>query len=707
MSVRRGLRAIRRAEDGGALVQVAIAMPLLILLLSFVIDIGNWFVHKRHLQMRADAAALAAAGDFSYPCDDPPIVAQADAYSGTHNEALHGTPPGVTRLDDPSGPDSGRGVYMTLNKKWWPLQVGEGHPEDTTVVEDGPCKAFMVDVKLTETDVPWFFRIANVRFINAHARASLVKQSYTSRLFPIGAPDVDPKQVKAMFVDETNGEVISSTLLKRVDSGDDANPNATWSNIGMTDAPGPLSTRISKEKIGLRVALSDSTETAECGQPLVQCVDVGSANGGISRIRGWALGSGTGPVVKDVELTAGTCDAYFARIPGGTTQCTAGIKADVDFGADPASIGAKVFASRNGSKPTEIELKYDSADGRWKPLAGATIPFTAEGANPITMRWEKSKDLTGCTGQSCGGDFVGPIHSMFIGAELRTGAIQRAEINEVLNAETLEMGPGNSFRRCTDTFEDCVKQLAVTLEISGTFRDARSATDKAAEIPMRVIGGTSNNSSQSTALACRSALEGEPDNLPADLANGCSDRFTKNTGTTCPGNEQGLEALPQPWECIALAQGATPNAIAAGINKRILGAEKPAVCTHWNRWAEYWSPDSDNDGRDEFDADALKANGDPRLVQMVVVPKWTLLGGSGQNTLPIKRFAHFYITGWRGEGDGFANPCQTDTVHPDDPAREGAIVGHFVDYIDTIPAYETPTPCNPEEVQTCTITLTI
>jgi hypothetical protein len=697
------LRLVRR-EDGGVLVQVAIALPLLIILMSFVVDIANWFVHKRHLQMQADAAALAAAGDFAYPCSDEPILTRAEQYAGdTYNAQIGGTPTGVTRLTDPAGPATGRGVYMTVNSRGWPLQVGAPHDQDTTVTESGPCDARMIDVKLTETDVPWFFRVANVDFINAHARVSLKKQNRTNRLLPIAAPDVDPKRVKVTFVDEDTGTEISSTELARVDSDEDENPNATWSNIGAT-AAGPVSTTINSERIGVRVALSDHEDSVACDHPLVQCVDLGSATGGISRIRGWALGTGN-PVAKDVRLTTGTCEGHFSKIPANATQCTNGIEAEVDFGVAPASIGARVFASRNGSNQAEIELQYDAATGKWTSGSG-TIPFPDQGPNPVTMRWEKSSELTGCKGGACKGDF-GAVHSMFIGEELRSGAIQRIQINEVQDGDTTQLLPGNSFRRCTDTYTDCTKQLGITLELTGTFKDASSANDPLAEIPMRVIGGTSNNSSQSTALSCRSAADGQTDNLPADLANGCSDTYTRNTGTTCPENEAGLQALPQPWQCIALALGATPNAIANGLNKRILGDEKATDCSPGpNRWAEYWTPDSDGDGRDEFNGDLVRSNNDRRLVQMVVVPKWTLLGGSGQSTLPIKRFAYFYITGWNGEGEGFTNPCQTYTTQPDDPAPRGSIVGHFVDYIESLPSTDNDL-CNLAEIQTCTTQMTI
>ena len=50
------------SESGGVLVLVAITLPVIIMLASFVIDVGNWYEHKRHLQLQADSAALAGGG---------------------------------------------------------------------------------------------------------------------------------------------------------------------------------------------------------------------------------------------------------------------------------------------------------------------------------------------------------------------------------------------------------------------------------------------------------------------------------------------------------------------------------------------------------------------------------------------------------------------------------------------------------------------
>ena len=46
-------------------------IPLFLLLTALVVDVGDWYTHKRQLQNRADAAALAAGVEYRDP--DPPL----------------------------------------------------------------------------------------------------------------------------------------------------------------------------------------------------------------------------------------------------------------------------------------------------------------------------------------------------------------------------------------------------------------------------------------------------------------------------------------------------------------------------------------------------------------------------------------------------------------------------------------------------------
>ncbi len=60
-------------------------MSVAVLLTAFVVDVGNWFEHQRHLQVQADAAAFAAAAKFNYPCTpavEKSIYQAAGQYGG-------------------------------------------------------------------------------------------------------------------------------------------------------------------------------------------------------------------------------------------------------------------------------------------------------------------------------------------------------------------------------------------------------------------------------------------------------------------------------------------------------------------------------------------------------------------------------------------------------------------------------------------------
>ena len=58
---------IRRLRDerGAVLVMAAVMIPVFLLLTALVVDVGNWYTHKRQLQNRADAAAFAAGVEYA------------------------------------------------------------------------------------------------------------------------------------------------------------------------------------------------------------------------------------------------------------------------------------------------------------------------------------------------------------------------------------------------------------------------------------------------------------------------------------------------------------------------------------------------------------------------------------------------------------------------------------------------------------------
>lgn len=631
------------------LITLVLWLPLMVLMASFVLDVANWFVHKRHLQMQADAAALAGAREWAQPaCDWTRIEATAHNYGGdVWNSQIGGTP--------------AEKIHMRLNSATYHNQAS---PVDGTVGAPG-CESAMVDVKLTETDLPWFLKAAQfVPFINAHARVSIVQAETLSGALPVGVPDPRPARARVTFIDEATGQVLGERNLTRI--GDPDSP--IWDNSG-----DPLHFTVNRARIGVRVALSStSSGPFACGDPLVECFDSQSANG-LLHIRGWsAAGTVTpanNPIARDVRLLAGTCTgAYFSSA---AAQCLTGVDAKIDFGTlDPVgALGARVSASVGGNQT--YTLTYDPVTTRWR--SSVQIPVAAAaGPVSVNLNWEKRKGTSGgltCTNGNntpCKGTFTG-VQRIFAGSAARSGPIKNMRVFEitdpVLNA--------NSFQSCAT----CAHDLVVELQLTPSLATASSINDP--PVILRLTG----SGSLTQALDC----DPTKNRLEDEIATGCTPSYTKNAGTVCP-EPNALWGTPQPWQCVKRDTGAPPNKIAAGLNLRILGDEKAKTCTSPNNWASY--PD-------------ISPN-DPRIVQ-VFLTQFGSFAGSGNGTEPVTGFASFYVTGWRGSGGGFANPCvgQGDDATPGD----GYIMGHFVTYLAGIDA-DGSTPCNPNVLSVCVAVMT-
>jgi hypothetical protein len=657
---------LRNSERGGVLVLTALWMPLAVLALSFVVDAGNWFEHRRHLQMQADAAAFAAALDLASPCSNVVVGDRVLSFGG--------------RDYNPQVQNKQANVHTVVNSKTF---FNQATPVDTTVDTNPPCTSLMVDVKLTETDLPWYFKLANVPFINAHARVGLFNVDTFTGSLPLAVPDVDPKKVIVEFIDESDPAkpVIATTPLTK---GGEAGGLVQWSN-----GEAPLPVTVDSAHVGVRVIVS-STGSTTCGTPPVHCFDGGSADG-LVHIRGWsAAGSAAqpdAPIARSVELEPGTCDdPYFNYV---SAKCTVGVRAALDFGGIPP---ADVKVTVAGAKPA-IQLTYDATSDTWTSPPDVEVA-PAAGPQWIGLAWEVASGTIGgtaCTAKApCKGTFDN-LQRTFSGTDARSGAIRSVDVSE-------DGVPGsNSLERCAT----CSHDLVVTIGLLPGLEVAKNINDPVVEL--RFSGG----GSQSQGLDCddNQAKWGNPnapDAMPnfslfdEELAWGCRPAYAPNSGTTCPANAAALWSTPNPpaWQCVATQTGQYVNKIGKGLNARILcpkpdrslpaclDPSRPTECTHPNNWDQFTT--------------GLPA-GDPRIVQLFVT-EYGVFNTSGSSTVPITRFATFYVTGWDGSGGGFPNPCQGNG---DDPATDGTIVGHFIKYINTLGSSTGATQCNLNDATPC------
>jgi hypothetical protein len=605
-----------RGEQGAVLVIVVIWMwlALLPMFVVFVVDVGNWFVHKRHLQLQADAGALAGGGVFTFPCSDAPIEAESRKYAGDPNS---GSPYNLQ-----VAPTDQANVHVLINSTvYW--------NEGGTNYSDGgpPCSARFVDMKITEATLPWFFGLGVVPAINAHARVEIQALNRARGALPVAVPDIDPKVGRAFFIDEASGAVLASTPLTK--SGF-SNGLAVWDN-----ATAPVSVPVSASRIGVRVALGGGSSTT-CAGSLVQCYDLGSSNG-ILFARGWsASGSAVPPnppLARSVNLFPGSCsDPYFTS---SAVACSVGVAATVDFaGTDVTKV--KVSAVLGG---VEKQLQYDGGSGRWISTSAGTSFFNVNpnaGPLPVELKWEVNATGVTISGNSCnatGGNkckgTFGTVQRVFSALTDRSGPIQLAQVWEGGG------GWANSFQ--TGTTHD----LVVKIGIQGNLEEAQSVGDPV--VLLRVTGGSQNQS-----------IDCDPDlpNLRSEIANGCAPMYEINDGSPCPSTAPTLWSTAQPWDCVAIQTGGAVGQLEQGMRERILGGA--STCTNPNNWSSFPNIPPE----------------DPRIVPVFVTPFGTF-NGSGNEVVPVAKFATFYVTGW------FSSPCTGDDPVPD----KGYVVGHFIKYI--------------------------
>jgi hypothetical protein len=644
-------------------------MPVLILMCAFAIDMGNFFQHRRHLQLQADASVLAAAGDL-FPCDNSKIASAAQRYAGIGAGSYNRQPGGT----------ADQNIHFGLNQRAYYNQPAQ---DDTNVAQ--PCQAGMIDVKLTETDLPFFFRavgsIGKFSFINAHARIELMRQE-RSPLMPLGVQDSNPKSGRVTFVDETKppddpGRVIATRDLTR---------NGTQNGLAIWDNHlNPAAIKVDVAKIGVRVHLSGSSSTT-CGDVLVECYDNDPARNGLLFIRGYSM-EGTGqqpqpPLLRSVTFTAGSCsDPYFVQT---TSACSLGLRVFADFGPCKdilpiVDAGASIKAKVDGSS---YDLSYVSC-----PLGGTLSEWrtsgnpisVAPGAGPVeltSMTWEETKGTVGSTRcrvpTPCKGTLADGQHRAFSGSDQRNGPVRLAQVTE-------GGSPGaNSLERCSQIQTSCTHNLVVKVGIEAPLQEI--AQDRFAP-PVGIRVARKTDSTHENSFDCDPS---EP-SFKVELEKGCSRKYQLNQGTACPSTSAALWSNAEPWTCVARdGNGNKLGNVPKAMNARINGSDN-AGCVNQNHWNDY----------------PALSRSDPRIVPLFLSPFGSLSGG-GTSPVPVSGFATFYVTNWRGGSQNSTDPCGGP-----DAAPEGGIVGHFIRYVQTTnDGSAGSTRCDPNQLNNCVAVLT-
>jgi hypothetical protein len=640
-------------ERGAALVIVVLWLPVLLVVFMFVVDVGNWFVHKRHLQMQADAGALAGGGVFQFPCSNDAILGETRNYAGD--------PSSATPYNLQIAPTQQSNVHILINSTTYWNQGGSDFSDGGM-----PCATKFVDVKATEANLPWYMRLAVVPAINAHARVSILQKNGGAGSLPVGVPDSNPVAAAAIYVNEVTGAVVATQSLTTTQA-------VTANGESLTLWTGPaVSADIQSAHTGVVVALSGrsgwvpSGSLSEiCNQVLVQCYQGGESGPwvGLSHIQGYSTagtGSPTAPILRDVTLYPVGCTddsaAYFLLHSG----CSIGVKAKVDFGANPQPAGAQVKVDapgcpNSGPNPKGCTMTYQTSGpnaGYWLTDGGNGYPIVSA-TTSLTLNWG-----TGSGSSSANGSFSN-IQRSYVASTTNSGPIDYV----VLSDNSLSLG--------THTVNAAVA-------IKGSLQaNATSVNDPV--VHLKVTGGTS----------LTQALDCDPNvsNLRDELGYGCQPLYVKNTGQACPAANATLWSDPstQPWNCVRVSTGNAAGQVNQGMLIRT--QDGGTTCVNQNNWSSFPN---------------LPA-GDPRIVPVFLVPFGAFGGSGSNNVVPVTGFATFYVTGWsQGNGGQQGDPCPgADAVD-----GGGEITGHFIKYVESINTGGGGPTCDFNALGTCVAVLT-
>ncbi|HEX3392028.1 MAG TPA: pilus assembly protein TadG-related protein [Solirubrobacteraceae bacterium] len=640
--------SIAHEQRGAVLVFFALFAPVAVLFLSFVLDVGNWFDHARHLQTQADASALAAAQGFQ-PCNNEAIYKVAGQYGG----AAKVTTPTGGSVTAPSplynqqlGGTTQANIHELINS---PTYYNQSSPVDSTVNATNPCEAEMVDVKLTETHLPWYLRLLSLGApnANAHARVEILQETSARGIEPLAVAETAPVAAEAYFVNEDkNNEVLASVSLERIYT------NAQGQGVWSDSKAAPVAVAIKKTNattahIGVVIALSGKAGHTKCGEAYVQCFD--EKTGPLLHIAGYSKeGTGTlkAPLARQVALTPITCsDGYFSS---STASCTFAISAKIDYGSTNTK-GVTVTPEVTGTKGKEA-LAYNPSTGLW---TGTATLAAGSGSNEVSLLVQcdnKAKESACATESKKTEATIANVHRIYAASwEGNSGTIAGAWVSQA------GVPDANSFEVCeTADGNSCTQELTVTVDVGGSLSVAAGYAD-----PLRKLRFEGE---QGVRAGCPPSVGQSGSKYREHLETGCPGTYAIDT------KDPLCEVETEPYECLAIGlTGKDVGPTREGIDQRIVAAP-PAGTKFYceNNWK------NNNSG-----GVPIIPSDDSRVIQVFITP-YGVVDAEGRSLLgneeiPIQNFAAFYVTGFPGD------PCASDPK-----TGNAEVVGHFIEYINPL-----------------------
>jgi Flp pilus assembly protein TadG len=638
-------------ERGQVVVLFALLLPVMLGMGSIVIAVGNWYVHKKHLQTLVDAGALgsglAFTGCYQTPQTNTAIADAALAYAGDPNRD-----PATQnkQLQEPYD------VHVVLNSNvYWDSNP---YPADNTL--GLPCDLKSLDVKATDQDVPNLFKwLPATPSPKARAKVEIRKVLGLTGMLPWAVPEVEPEHVAAIFVNENTGAIVGKGFLPGNNVPAPPPDLSAFNNWYGDVAPVNLNGNENFNTIIMvsrdpAASLSASTLAEICNQNPVQTTCYGkpfSGTSGLSFIHSYSdatLGAPDAPKLREVPLTGGCATdlaAPYFNLDGeiNGVPCSIGIQAKIDFGptGDPTDYPECAVVTAAGSPMIWSAGGIGGAYGTW---SGSITPGPASGRNAFAITWETDRGGGDCNGPKNNGSFP-TAGAPYVYQKSVAGPVQYVSVTDNANPGT----PANSINQPT------AASLHVTVGLLPELIDSDPYAP-----PIRLRFG-SPSGSQNQALDCDKNI-----NFKDEILAGCQNPYTENIRNgDCSNYNSGNLPLPPvgPFpgdDCMRVETGDKTGQLAQALDEG-WGRNGGTTCQTLNNWP--------NNASEPF-PDPFT---DPRFVTLFISDE-SSFNASGGDIYPVRRFAAFYMTA----ADGLNCPGDV-TAGGVTPNKD--VWGHFVTYV--------------------------
>jgi hypothetical protein len=680
-------------ERGGILVISAVVIPVFLLLTALVVDGGNWFTHKRQLQNRADAGALAAGVEYlsrlqncaTTPGTDGPAIADvAKNYAGTSDAAVPGTKYNQ-QIAQPTN------LTVEINSTDGLNPCVEHDPDSIS-----PAGGYWTDVKVRETNIGTLFGGfgLNLPSVTARARVEVKQITGIERLgLPFIAETGDTVEcVWAKFVRGRDGRddvgfsmtgggpnPVELTRVGTSHTWEATTEGLTFDNaaddvavqywLGSTDGSAPCDFD-NPNKVQLPDTHDLSLPNQEGTAAFRTAVADNDSVNGINWINvyddGHAPGAAEAPKLRLFRLTAGSCgNPGFISSP---TACTVGFTAIVDDGGSPAPSQITVNSSDPQISSVTVLTSAASTAGDLTTYTGTITvdpgaqyspterlqSYTQTGASYFSVSWRRTVGFVGSTncasGAGCSGTFPGETVT---GAGRNVANVQQA----IYVADPVASTPLASTELVSSGTTPITGSYGGLGGTTGQFtiRLTHNAVLNTAFVSL-LRESVQSTGNRTRAIFCgnSSGPGGGTPALQNGIEDGCAKRLVVNE------REDSCDPSPtlgdNPWDCVQLEQG-NKTAISKGLETRF-------TCTP-NLWT---SPSS------------LPPDGDQRWAYIVLTGFGRTVNAANNDWLPIEGLVRVYVTGWDTQSG--ASNCS----YNDDPPRgydgNGAqLWGHMVNII--------------------------